>query len=103
MRQKKDHMGNDQLLPAYNIQTGVADEYIAVADVKQYRSDMDCFVPLMEKIHSLYGIYPKYPVADAGYGSYAVFHSTLFYGCQKFFANPCNKWAAMASYRQRGR
>ena len=32
MRMKKDYMGNDQLLPAYNIQIGVADEYIAVAD-----------------------------------------------------------------------
>lgn len=49
MRMKKDYMGNDQLLPAYSIQIGVADEYIAVADVMQYRSDMDCFVPLMEK------------------------------------------------------
>ena len=53
MHLKKDHMGNDQLLPAYNIQIGVADEYIAVADIKQYRSDMGGFVPLMEKFHSL--------------------------------------------------
>ena len=44
MRMKKDYMGNDQLLPAYNIQIGVADEYIAVAEVMQYRCDMDCFV-----------------------------------------------------------
>ena len=70
MRVKKDYMGNDQLLPAYNIQIGVADEYIAVADVKHYRSDMDCFVPLMEKFERTYGFYPKYPIADAGYGSY---------------------------------
>lgn len=70
MRIKRDYMGNDQLLPAYNVQIGVADEYIAVADVNQYRSDMDCFVPLMEKFKSIYGHYPKYPVGDAGYGSY---------------------------------
>lgn len=70
MRLKKDYMGNDQLLPAYNIQIGVADEYIAVVDVNHYRSDMDCFVPLMEKFRGLYGFYPEYPVADAGYGSY---------------------------------
>ena len=63
-------MGNDQLLPAYNVQIGVADEYIAVVDVNQYRSDMDCFVPLMNKFRNIYGFYPKYPVADAGYGSY---------------------------------
>lgn len=70
MRTKKDHTGNDQLLPAYNIQFGVADEYIAVASVEQYRSDMDCFVPLIEKFHATYGFYPEYPVADAGYGSF---------------------------------
>jgi transposase len=33
MRLKTDYMGNDQLLPAYNVQFGIADEYIAVADV----------------------------------------------------------------------
>ena len=70
MRMKKDYMGNDQLLPAYNIQIGVADEYIAVVDVMQHRSDMDCFVPLMEKFHEIYGFYPKYSIADAGYGSF---------------------------------
>lgn len=70
MHMKKDHMGNDQLLPAYNVQIGVADEYIAVIDVNQYRSDMDCFIPLMEKFKSIYGFYPQYPVADAGYGSF---------------------------------
>ena len=70
MRIKKDYMGNDQLLPAYNVQIAVADEYIATVDVNHYRSDMDCFVPLMERFHKTYGFYPKYPVADAGYGSF---------------------------------
>ena len=32
MHVKKDHMRNDQLLPAYNIQIGTADEYIAVVE-----------------------------------------------------------------------
>ena len=49
MRIKKDYMGNDQLLPAYNLQIAVCGEYIATVDVKQYASDTDCFVPLMEK------------------------------------------------------
>lgn len=70
MRLKKDYMGNDQLLPAYNMQLAVCDEYIAAATAEQYASDMDCFVPLMEKFHSYYGKYPEYPTADAGYGSY---------------------------------
>ena len=34
MRVKKDYMGNDQLLPAYNMQIAVCDEYIAAIDVK---------------------------------------------------------------------
>ena len=59
MRIKTDYMGNDQLLPAYNVQIGVADEYIAVVDVNHYRSDMDCFVPLMEHFKQTYGFYPK--------------------------------------------
>lgn len=47
-------MGNDQLLPGYNIQLGVCDEYIAVFDVKQYASDMECFKPLIEKFNQTY-------------------------------------------------
>ena len=67
---KTDYMGNDRLLPGYNIQLGICDEYIAVYDVKQYASDMDCFQPLMEKFKDIYHKYPQYPVADAGYGSF---------------------------------
>ena len=70
MRIKRDYMGNDQLLPAYNVQVAICDEYIAVIDTKKYASDMECFVPLMEKFNDTYGHYPKYPIADAGYGSY---------------------------------
>ena len=70
MRVKRDYMGNDQLLPAYNIQVAICDEYIAVIDAKKYASHMECFVPLMEKFNDTYGNYPKYSVADAGYGSY---------------------------------
>ena len=66
MRVKSDYMGNDQLLPAYNVQIGVCDEYIAIYDVYQYASDMDCFKPLMEKFKKTYGFYPAFPVADAG-------------------------------------
>lgn len=70
MRMKRDHMRNDQTLPGYNIQIGVADEYVVVADIYRYRNDQDCFQPLMEKFREQYGRYPRYPVADAGYGSY---------------------------------
>ena len=91
MRVKRDYMGNDQLLPAYNVQLGVADEYIVVVDVMQYRSDMDCFVPLMEDFKDLYGFYPKYPVADAGYGSFNNYIYCQMHGMEKYMKFPMYK------------
>ena len=91
MRMKRDYMGNDQLLPAYNIQIAVADEYIAAVDVQQYRSDMDCFIPLMEKFKKLYGFYPRYPIADAGYGSYNNYIYCQEHGMEKFMKFPMYK------------
>jgi len=45
---------------------------------------MDCFVPLMEKFNGLYGFYPAYPVADAGYGSYNNYLYCEQHGMQKY-------------------
>ncbi len=84
MRIKRDYMGNDQLLPAYNLQFGICDEYIAVADVNQYASDTDCFIPLMYKFKGFYGFYPKYPVADAGYGTQNNYIFCEEHGMEKF-------------------
>ena len=84
MRNKRDYMGNDQLLPSYNMQIGTCDEYIAVLDIQRFTSDMDCFVPIMEKFKSIYGFYPKYPVADAGYGSYNNYLYCEEKGMEKF-------------------
>lgn len=84
MRMKKDYMGNDQLLPGYNIQLGICDEYISVFDVKQYASDMDCFQPLVERFNKTYGKYPKYPVADAGYGSFNNYLYCEEHGMEKY-------------------
>jgi len=44
-------MKNDQLLPGYNLQMVVCDEFIAQYGVYAYASDMDCFQPLMENFH----------------------------------------------------
>lgn len=73
-----------------NVQIGVADEYIAVVDVNHFRSDMDCFKPLMEKLKSIYGFYPKYPTADAGYGSYNnyIYCYCQEHGMEKFMKFP---------------
>lgn len=88
MRVKRDYMGNDQLLPAYNVQLGLCDEYIAVYDVKQYASDMDCFQPLMERFHRQYGHYPEYPVGDAGYGGYNNYLFCEEHGMKKYMKFP---------------
>lgn len=84
MRVKRDYMGNDQLVPAYNVQAAICDEYIAVIDAKQYASDMECFVPLIEKFHLTYGHYPEYPVADVGYGSYNNYIYCEEHGMKKY-------------------
>jgi hypothetical protein len=84
MRVKRDYMGNDQLLPAYNMQAVICDEYIAAIDARQYASDMECFVPLMEKFRNLIGHYPKYPIADAGYGSYNNYLYCQEHGMEKY-------------------
>ena len=88
MRVKRDYMGNDQLLPAYNLQLGICDEYIAVYDVKQYASDMDCFQLLMDKFYGQYGFYPEYPVGDAGYGSYNNYLFCEEHGMKKYMKFP---------------
>lgn len=88
MRVKKDYMGNDQLLPAYNMQAVICDEYIAVVDAKQYASDMDCFVPAMEHFRELYGFYPGTAVADAGYGSFNNYLYCDEHGIEKMMKFP---------------
>lgn len=52
MRVKKDYIGNEQLIPAYNMQVAVYDEYVAAVTTEQFASDMGmgCFVPLMVKL-----------------------------------------------------
>lgn len=67
------------------------DEYIAVVDVTQYRADMDCFILLMERFYQTYGFYPKYPIADAGYGSYRNYIYCEQHGMEKHFVLPTGK------------
>ena len=84
MRFKKDHMKNDQLLPGYNLQMVICDEFIAHYDVYAYASDMDCFQPLMDGFEKRYGFYPQYPVADAGYGSFNNYMYCEQHGMEKY-------------------
>lgn len=69
MHLKEDYMRNGQLKPAYNLQIGVSDSYILSLGVFQDRDDVGTFVPFLENYKKQYGFYPKYPVADSGYGS----------------------------------
>ena len=41
-------------------------------------------MPLMEKFNNFYGHYPKYPVADAGYGSYNNYIYCEEHGMEKY-------------------
>lgn len=68
MHMKEDHMRNSQLKPGYNIQIGVADEYILHMDISSERSDYKTFIPFLERYYKAYKEYPIYPVADSGYG-----------------------------------
>lgn len=84
MRFKKDYMKNDQLLPGYNLQMVICDEYIAHYGVYAFASDMDCFQPLMEGFFHRYEKYPQYPLADAGYGSFNNYLYCEMHGMEKF-------------------
>lgn len=69
MRLKEDHMQNQQLKPAYNLQIGVSDEYIIHLMISNERNDFKTFIPFLKTYKTAYGKYPKYPVGDSGYGS----------------------------------
>lgn len=75
----------------HTMKIGVADEYIAVVDVNHYRSDMDCFIPLMDCFKNTYGFYPKYPIADAGYRSYNSYIFCEQNGIEKYMKFPMFK------------
>lgn len=56
--------------PCYNAQIGVSDGIIVNADLFQRPADTKTFIPFMDRYHEYVGEYPRYPMADAGYGSY---------------------------------
>lgn len=68
---KMDYYCNTGLSrPCYNAQIAVSDGIIVNADLYQRAGDTKTFIPFMERNHEYTGEYPKYPVADAAYGSY---------------------------------
>ena len=59
--------------------------------MNQYRADMDFFILLMERFRQTYGFYLKYPIADAGYGSYNNYIYCEQHGMEKHFTLPTGK------------
>lgn len=71
MHGKEDYYNKTGIFKAYyNVQVGVSNEYIRLIGVYQDCNDLRTFKPFLEDYHRLYQHYPKYPVCDAGYGSY---------------------------------
>lgn len=54
---------------AYNVQALVIKGMVFAYRVSQERTDINDFVPTLEKFHSLYQTYPQNVCADSGYGS----------------------------------
>ena len=84
MRLKEDHMQNQQLKPAYNLQIGVSNEYILSLMISQDRSDFKTYKKFLELFKQQYGYYPKRPVADSGYGSLENYRYTKLNGMELF-------------------
>ena len=65
MRMKEDHMKNDQLKAAYNLQIATKNQFVLHYDVFSNPTDTKIFLPLLETyLHDV-----KTVVADAVYGS----------------------------------
>ena len=69
MHLKEGHMRNAQLKPAYNVQIAVDAEYVVATEIFNDRTDVNTFIPFMEKIKNQLGLKYMYPTADAGYES----------------------------------
>ena len=50
MHLKEDHMRNSRLKPAYNVRIAVDAEYIVATEIFNDRTDVNTFIPFMEKI-----------------------------------------------------
>lgn len=56
--------------PGYNLQIGVSDSYIMHLGIYSNPTDTKTYIPFMKEYKEKYGFYPKWPIGDAGYGSY---------------------------------
>jgi len=69
MRMKEDHMGNAQLKPAYNVQTGTENGFVTGYDIFPNPTDTKTLKPHLKEQKKRLGVKPKAVITDAGYGS----------------------------------
>ena len=69
MRMKEDHMKNEQLKPAYNVQIAVENYFIIHTYISNDLTDYNTLIPVLEKHRNAFGRYPKEATADSGYCS----------------------------------
>lgn len=80
MRMKEDHMLNDQLKPAYNVQIAVENYFIIHGYVSCDWTDYNTLIPVLEKHKKAFGSYPEATTEDSGwfYISCPVIWKSLF-------------------------
>ena len=69
MKMKEDHMPNDQLKPAYNVQIAVENYFIVHSYVSNDRTDYNTLIPVLEKHWKAFGEELEAVTADSGYCS----------------------------------
>ena len=89
MHMKEDYMKNGQLKPGYNIQIGVESEYIVGIGAFSDRSDVNTFIPFLNRIKSHTRRLFERVIADAGYES-SENYLYLEENGQKCFIKPTN-------------
>lgn len=68
--------------PCYNAQIAVSDGVIVNADLFQNPADTNTYIPFMERYNEHMGKRPKYPMADAAYGTYANYMYNIKHGVE---------------------
>ena len=69
MKLKEDHMKNDQLKPAYNVQISTSNQIIVNYTIHPNTNDTNTLASHLEQHEKSFGADPKSLTADTGYGS----------------------------------
>ena len=98
---KMDYYCNTGLSrPCYNAQIAVSEGIIVNADLYQRPADTKTFIPFMERYYEYNGEYPRYPMADAAYGSYDNYMYCLKNGMELVMKYPMYARKKEAKYKK---